>query len=256
MNGHKIILLGGKGLSTRIVFHALQKRYKQIIAVVENPESKRLFLKRRVKRLGLWKVIGQVLFQVLVVKTLEFWSAKRTQEIITMNNLNVRPIPGDRLYLVSSVNGKETLELLNRFSPDLIIVNGSRIISRNIIGNAGCRMINIHAGITPKYRGVHGAYWALANKDPQNCGVTVHFVDEGIDTGEVISQTHITPSIKDNFVTYPLLQLTAGLDLLIKAIDDHFATRLNTQSGTKESFLWYHPTIWFYLYQRIAKRVR
>jgi methionyl-tRNA formyltransferase len=36
------------------------------------------------------------------------------------------------------------------------------------------KFVNIHVGITPKYRGVHGTYWALVNNDVENSGVTVH----------------------------------------------------------------------------------
>jgi methionyl-tRNA formyltransferase len=104
----------------------------------------------------------------------------------------------------------------------------------------------MHAGITPKYRGVHGVYWALANKDPQNCGVTVHLVDAGIDTGAIISQKNITVNPQDNFVTYPLLQLAEGIPLMKKAIEDILSNRLVIQPATGESRLWHHPTIWQY----------
>jgi folate-dependent phosphoribosylglycinamide formyltransferase PurN len=56
------------------------------------------------------------------------------------------------------------------------------------------KFVNIHVGITPKYRGVHGTYWALVNNDVENSGVTVHFVDEGIDTGNIINQAIVVPS--------------------------------------------------------------
>jgi folate-dependent phosphoribosylglycinamide formyltransferase PurN len=39
---------------------------------------------------------------------------------------------------------------------------------------------------------VHGGYWALAENNPQLVGTTVHFVDTGIDTGEVIEQSFLT----------------------------------------------------------------
>ncbi len=48
--------------------------------------------------------------------------------------------------------------------------------------------INYHAGINPKYRGQHPGYWALASDDAENAGVTIHLVDEGVDTGSVLYQ--------------------------------------------------------------------
>jgi methionyl-tRNA formyltransferase len=48
-----------------------------------------------------------------------------------------------------------------------------------------------HTGITLKYSGVHGAYWALVSNDKENCGVIVDKLDQGIDTGEIITQCTI-----------------------------------------------------------------
>lgn len=65
---------------------------------------------------------------------------------------------------------------------------------------------------------MHGGYWALAQREPQLCGVTVHFVDPGIDTGGVIGQALIHATSTDNFCSYPWLQLCLGLPILISAV--------------------------------------
>ena len=80
--------------------------------------------------------------------------------------------------------------------------------------------INYHAGITPKYRGVHGGYWAKAEGDPGNFGITVHLIDKGIDTGEVLYQARLASTAEDNYSTFPYLQLVAALPLLERAADD------------------------------------
>ena len=173
------------------------------------------------------------------------------------NNMNAAEIPNDKTINVSSVNSKKTIELLKEINPDLIIVNGTRIISEKVLSAVECPFINTHAGITPKYRGVHGAYWALVNNDAENNGVTVHFVDKGIDTGSVIYQENITITKQDDFSTYPLIQLVSGIKLLTKAIENFFNGTLSSQKERNlESILWYHPTIWGYLYHRIFKGVK
>ena len=114
----------------------------------------------------------------------------------------------------------------------------------------------MHAGITPKYRGVHGTYWALYNKDAANSGVTVHLVDPGIDTGGVLYQARVTVTNKDNFTTYPIIQLAEGIQFLLSASKDALSKNLNIKEVTKESTLWYHPTIWQYLAKRISGAVK
>lgn len=144
------------------------------------------------------------------------------------------------------------MKLLQKIAPDAIVVIGTRIISREVLNSIPAKFINIHAGITPKYRNVHGAYWAVVNNDYDNCGVTVHLVDPGIDTGSIIYQQTIKIKKEDNFVTYPFLQLAEGIILLKQALKNIFEEKLVLKKGMQESKLWYHPTILQYLYYRIV----
>ncbi|MEO7309808.1 MAG: formyl transferase [Chitinophagaceae bacterium] len=256
MNDKKIILLGGTGQSTNVVFNALIQKYGIITAIIEKKEPLRIFLKRRIKRLGLITVLGQIGFQLVIPKILSFFSRKRNEEIIKQNNLNLTDIPKERVKNVNSVNSTSTIELIKSLNPDLIIVNGTRIISKKVLKSINCKFINTHAGITPMYRGVHGTYWALVNNDNENSGVTVHFVDEGIDTGSIIAQKQVITTSKDNFSTYPLLQLSVGIELLTEVVANYFDKRITISKGKGESKLYYHPTIWQYLYYRAVRNVK
>ena len=102
----------------------------------------------------------------------------------------------------------------------MVVVSGTRIIAARVLNCVPAVFINMHAGITPLYRGVHGGYWALVERNVDACGVTVHEVDTGVDTGRILGQTRITPNGEDNFVTYGFLQQAAGLPLLKRAIRD------------------------------------
>jgi folate-dependent phosphoribosylglycinamide formyltransferase PurN len=132
-----------------------------------------------------------VLFQSIVIPVLNLSAAAKNKKIISDAKLNDQEVSGPDVRFVDSVNSKETATFIEEFKPDIVIVNGTRIISKNILSRISCPIINMHAGITPAYRGVHGAYWALYNNDVANCGVTVHRVDAGIDTGGIISQAII-----------------------------------------------------------------
>jgi len=256
MMNKKIILIAGKGQSTNIIFNALYERYGVVSAIIEDNESPIAFWKRRLKKLGLVKVLGQIGFQLLIQRPLKLCSKYRIDEIIRQNKLNQNDIPNDKIQKVNSINSKITIELLKSLNPDLIIVNGTRIISKRVLQSVPCKFVNIHAGITPMYRGVHGTYWALVNNDFINSGVTVHFVDEGIDTGQIIAQKQVRITSKDNFSTYPLLQLSVGLELLFESIDSCFKKSTTSVKVEGESKLYYHPTIWAYLFNRIFKKVK
>jgi folate-dependent phosphoribosylglycinamide formyltransferase PurN len=252
----RIVLLGSRGLSTKIVFNALNDKFGINTAIIEDKEDTKMFIKRRIKRLGLFTVIGQILFQLFIAKLLYRESEHRINQIINENYLKTISIPNAKRREVKSINSQETIELLKQINPDIIIVNGTRIISKEVIMSVHCKLINTHAGITPKYRGVHGAYWALVNNDLENCGVTVHFVDEGVDTGNIIFQHTIIPTKDDNFVTYPFLQLVEGVKLLYNAIEAYFEDKIIIKKGPSESYLWYHPTIRQYIYNKLIKKVK
>ncbi|HTC01125.1 MAG TPA: formyltransferase family protein, partial [Ferruginibacter sp.] len=87
-------------------------------------------------------------------------------------------------------------------------------------------------------------------------GVTVHFIDEGIDTGNIIVQGHVGIGGNDNFTTYPLLQLARGVELLVQSVADYFDNTISIKKVAGKSKLFYHPTIWEYLYYRVIRKVK
>jgi methionyl-tRNA formyltransferase len=257
MKNKRIVLLAGRGASTNIVFNAVNKNFGVVAAIIEDNEGIKKFLKRRIKKLGIFTVFGQILFQLFIAKPQKLISKKRINQICSDNLLDLSYIPAEKINSVVSVNSLNTIALLVKLNPDIIIVNGTRIISKKVLSAIDRKFINIHAGITPKYRGVHGTYWALVNNDLENSGVTVHYVDEGIDTGNILFQRRVIPNREDNFSTYPFLQLAEGLKILDLAIQDFFDGKLVSKKENKsESILWYHPTIWKYLYYRIIRGIK
>ena len=89
------------------------------------------------------------------------------------------------------------------------------------------------------------------NNDIKNCGVTVHLVDAGIDTGTVLYQDTIKVTRKDNFNTYPYLQIAKAIPLLEQTIEDCKKKELNRQIIKTQSNLYTHPTLYQYLMNRI-----
>jgi folate-dependent phosphoribosylglycinamide formyltransferase PurN len=253
MHEVKAVVLASPGAANYAVCHQVESLFPGCRFIFEQPESRWVFLKRRIKKLGLFPVVGQFAFQVLVVPVLLQTSAARIKQIQSEYGLRTETVDQARITEVPSVNAAQTIEAVQSIHPDVIVLAGTRILSKMFLQSVGCPVINIHAGITPLYRGVHGAYWALAEHRPELCGVTVHRVDAGIDTGEVLAQACIRPGPEDNFVTYPWMQLGEGLRLLKELLPKII---LGDATGRKpmvlESRLRSHPTIWDYLSNRIS----
>ena len=237
--------------NTRILYHGIKDEIPVARIITELPVSKKVFIRRRLKKLGIWTTAGQLFFQAAVVPLIRTLSGKKIQNILTKKQLSTAPMPADKITGLSSVNSDEFVRAVETIQPDLILVNGTRIISSQILAKISCPIINVHVGITPLYRGVHGAYWALANNDKKNCGVTVHAIDKGIDTGGILAQDIIQPGSGDNFITYPYLQFEKAIELVKKVVPAVIENSFSFQQPPLgSSKLWYHPTIWQYLYNR------
>lgn len=86
---------------------------------------------------------------------------------------------------------REILQVLEEHSIELVILSGyMRILSPVFVGTWRGRLLNIHPSLLPKYPGAHAHRDALADGATVT-GCTVHFVDEGVDTGQILAQKQL-----------------------------------------------------------------
>lgn len=85
----------------------------------------------------------------------------------------------------------QALELLERAEIDLVCLAGfMRILSPAFVRHFRGRLLNIHPSLLPAFRGLHAQRQAL-EAGVSEAGCTVHFVDEGVDTGRVVEQRRV-----------------------------------------------------------------
>jgi folate-dependent phosphoribosylglycinamide formyltransferase PurN len=257
MNGKRLVLLATPGEATNISFNALRAFFPPTAVVFERFVPRTQFLRSRAKRLGWGVVAGQLLFFATILPWLRKTSRRRSAQILRDFSLKDAPIPESEITHVDSINSARAILTLQALKPDIVFLCGTRILAPRVLEQVPATFINIHSGITPLYRGVHGGYWALARGEPQACGVTVHLVDKGIDSGGILAQSLIAPGPKDCFVTYPLLQLGVGLQLLpsvLARIASGEKWTLDPPPG--RSALWSHPTLFQYANNFWRRRVK
>ena len=86
------------------------------------------------------------------------------------------------------INNLETTKLIKDFNPELIVTYGCSIIKPKLIDLFKNKIINVHLGISPYYRGAGTNFHALVNNEFHFFGYTIMYIDKGIDTGEIIHQ--------------------------------------------------------------------
>jgi len=97
------------------------------------------------------------------------------------------------------VNASEFVSWIQMLEPDLnISMSYDQILRRPIIESAPKGFINCHAGKLPYYRGRNVINWAIINNE-KDIGLTVHYVDEGIDTGDMILQRILPITWEDTY---------------------------------------------------------
>lgn len=99
------------------------------------------------------------------------------------------------IYFTVNVNAPSFIRTVALLQPDIVIsLYFDQIIRRELITLPRYGCINVHRALLPKYRGPNSAFWQLAQAEKRS-GLTIHYVDEGTDTGDIISQQdyEITP---------------------------------------------------------------
>lgn len=96
-----------------------------------------------------------------------------------------------KIKLDKNINHKNSLAKIQSFNPDVLVsVTGNQIFRKPLLELAPLGCINLHSSLLPKYRGIMPSFWVLKNKE-EKTGVSVFFVDEGIDTGPILVQKEI-----------------------------------------------------------------
>lgn len=96
---------------------------------------------------------------------------------------------------------------------DLIITYSyPMILPKDLIDTASIGGINIHNGLLPEYRGNNVLNWVLVNGE-KRAGVTIHWLDEGIDTGDIIGRREIEIDFEDTALSLRSKLIDEGFDL-------------------------------------------
>ena len=115
-------------------------------------------------------------------------------------------------------NNPEFVEKLKNINPDVIcVVAYGKIIPKEILDIPRLGCINVHGSLLPKYRGAAPIQWSVLNGDKET-GVTTMFMDEGMDTGDMIEKEVV--KIGDNETTGELWDRLSivGANLLVKTL--------------------------------------
>jgi methionyl-tRNA formyltransferase len=144
----------------------------------------------------------------------------------------------------------DTLDALRAQEPDLLVLTGADIVPRSVLEIPRVGTINAHYGLLPAYRGMNVTEWSIFHGDP--VGVTVHLVDPGIDTGDILLREEIGLDPGETFESLRPKHQDLSARLLVQAaVDLRDSTEERAPQAADEGKQYYrmHPAL-----RRVAER--
>jgi len=103
----------------------------------------------------------------------------------------------DQVFLITDKDG---LEEVREIGPDLILSVGFRsIVPKEVLALPPLGAINFHKSLLPLHRGANPVFWTVLKNT--RAGVSIHYMDEGIDTGRIIAQKELAFGLDDKAET-------------------------------------------------------
>lgn len=167
---------------------------------------------------------------------------------------------GIDLYQANYLKNAKPIDWVRKLAPDLLVLGFvTAFVPQEMIDLATYGGINYHPSLLPKYRGGSAINWAIINGETET-GVTIHFIDEGVDTGPILLQEKVDIAPDDTVKSvyfkklYPL-----GVQMIAKAVQQVREGQANpvVQNETNASFQpvittkdtaidWHQPTTKIY----------
>ena len=97
----------------------------------------------------------------------------------------------ERMIEVHSVNQPGMAAHIQALEPDVVVTYGVGLVKPFIFSIPRWGTVNVHHGIIEEYRGLDSALWAIYHQRFDQIGVTIHYVDENLDTGDILAQERV-----------------------------------------------------------------
>ena len=177
-----LVLIGSEELQHRFVARSIAELDNVSIVIARHP---RLSLLKRIKgarkRFGLAVAISRVLLKLVLRVSGEF--SRRQADLARV--LGDPKFPENaKVYKTEGVNSAETQSLLRKISPEILCVYGTYIVSDATLSIAPVAL-NLHTGMSPRYRGADCDFWPLHERELNWIGATVHTCTSDVDGGSI-----------------------------------------------------------------------
>lgn len=132
----------------------------------------------------------------------------------------------NNVQYIENINSEQAISILKKKFYDAVVVVGSRILKQNFLNNFNGGIINFHTGLLPEYRGPYSEFWAIYNNEQGMVGTTIHLIDGGIDTGDILKRRTVQKR-HSNPINAHIDNSLQGAKLLLEALEGYLYGNLN-----------------------------
>ncbi len=153
------------------------------------------------------------------------WFFKRRDQsekelIINSSQLPTKNKPGTTYLKNGELNSLNTISKIEKSNPGFIAVFGTSILKEPFLQKFPNRLFNLHIGDPEFYRGSSCNFWPIHQGMLQHLSATIHRIDQGVDTGDILSRQAVTISAEDDEQILLLKPLKLGTMLMIETIQN------------------------------------
>tara|TARA_Y100001970_G_scaffold168897_1_gene206536 strand:+ start:14472 stop:15278 length:807 start_codon:yes stop_codon:yes gene_type:complete len=135
----------------------------------------------------------------------------------------------------NNINGKLSESELINIKPDLIIHISSNILKSNIFNIPKYGTLNLHHGVLPFIRGLDSMYWGIYYNQARWVGATVHYINDGIDKGDIIIRRSYDYSRDNSLIDIIIGIEKLGSQLMVQAIEKIVNFESNVEKNNYDS---------------------
>jgi methionyl-tRNA formyltransferase len=129
-----------------------------------------------------------------------------------------------------SINDPSVFDWVRQRRPDFIALYGTGLIKAPLLDFFENRIINLHLGLSPYYRGAATNFWPFVNGEPECVGATIHLAVRDVDAGPILTQVRPAATETDRIHELGVKTIIGAARLLAQSIGDFAEGKIQAQT--------------------------
>lgn len=138
------------------------------------------------------------------------------------------------------LNSHSSVDFLTSIDPDVVLIFGSGLVKEPLYSSVPAHTLNLHLGISPRYRGAATLFWPFYFLEPPYAGTTFHYIVAEPDAGDIVHQVVPELEVSDGIHDVSCKAVTASAEAaleLLRILDQKGRWERYSQRGTGRNFL-------------------